>query len=70
MKTEAIAEQAFRDTSGFDKLRTLENFPAYLIDSVSKAEKRQKLASAPKAHGSPHTLIITAAGLRAADITR
>lgn len=65
-----IPEQAFKDTSGFDKPRILENLPAYIRDSVSKAKKQDELVSAPKTPGSPHTLVITAAALRAADTTR
>lgn len=65
-----LPEQAFRDTSGFVKPRILGNLPAYLTDSVSEVKKQDKLISAPKTTGSPHTIIITAAGLRAADISR
>ncbi|KAL8794784.1 MAG: hypothetical protein Q9195_002738 [Heterodermia aff. obscurata] len=36
----------------------------------SKRTKSSKLSSASKSLGSPHTLVVTAAGLRAADATR
>lgn len=66
-----ITEKAFVDTSEWDKPRTLANMPGYLrsygLGSKSSAAAQTKVATKP---GSPHTLVITSAGLRAADATR
>jgi protein CMS1 len=45
----------------------LDKFPDFL-ESVS--ENPEGLKKAPKKKGSPHTLIVAGAGLRAADIVR
>ncbi|EGS22823.1 uncharacterized protein CTHT_0012990 [Thermochaetoides thermophila DSM 1495] len=55
------------DSSSFEKDRTLENLPSFL---EKFAQEKEKLDEAPKKNGSPHTLIVAAAGLRAADLVR
>ena len=59
------------DTTEYTELRTLDKLPAFL-EYFSRGEggKAGDLRRASKQNGSPHTLIVTAAGLRAADITR
>lgn len=54
------------DTTSFQEIRTLENLPNFL----EKFADPKKLGEAPKQNGSPHTLIVTGAGLRAADLVR
>ncbi|KAJ9641475.1 Protein cms1 [Coniosporium apollinis] len=59
-----LPERAIRDTSTWEEQRDLEHLPAFL------EEFGKGLKEAPKAKGSPHTLVVTSAGLRAADLTR
>lgn len=63
---------AIRETTSFNGPRTITYLPEFLQDFVIRSDKKagRKLWSAPVTHGSPHTLVIAAAGLRAADLTR
>jgi len=63
-------ETAFVDTSEWETLRTLENLPGYLRKYGFKSKRAAATSIASKKVGCPHTLIITAAGLRAANATR
>ncbi|OAA60564.1 DNA/RNA helicase, DEAD/DEAH box type [Niveomyces insectorum RCEF 264] len=78
-----VPARAIRDTAAYDRDRTLENLPDFLAtfaddpseagaDSDKNKEKTHKqLSSAPAApNGSPHTIVVTGAGLRAADLVR
>ncbi|PHH88686.1 hypothetical protein CDD83_7199 [Cordyceps sp. RAO-2017] len=56
-----------QDTTSWQKDRTLSHLPTFLSDFTAKPES---LKAAPKKNGSPHTLIVAGAGLRAADIVR
>ncbi|KAJ5726388.1 Protein CMS1 [Penicillium malachiteum] len=63
----SVPDSAFFDTTAFTEPRTLERLPEFLkkfcpngIDLSKSSEQK----------GTPHTLVITAAGLRAADIVR
>lgn len=58
---------AFKDTTSFEKPRTLENLPDFLEKFAADGEK---LDQATKVFGAPHTLVVSAAGLRAADAVR
>ncbi|KAG0138482.1 U3-containing 90S pre-ribosomal complex subunit-domain containing protein [Tuber indicum] len=60
-----ISESAFLDTTAFTSPRTLRNLPAYL-ESFSKFALI-KSAATP---GTPHTLILTLAAVRATDLAR
>jgi len=62
-----IPEQAFLDTTLF-QLRTLDNLPNFL--KAYSPDKGSSLLKAPEAKGTPHTLVIASAGLRAADLVR
>ncbi|OCK81819.1 hypothetical protein K432DRAFT_325441 [Lepidopterella palustris CBS 459.81] len=60
-----IPARAIQDSSSFDKPRTTDHLATFLRQCCGK------LRPVPQGiNGSPHTLVITAAGLRAADITR
>lgn len=60
---------AIRDSSSFDKgLRSLENLPTFLEAFASGGAA--ELGAVPKEKGAPHTIVVTGAGLRAADLTR
>ncbi|QSS58970.1 hypothetical protein I7I51_08400 [Histoplasma capsulatum] len=65
-----VPEQAFLDTTSWKSPRVLENLPAFLKVYSRKKGSPDSLSTAPKENGSPHTIVITLAGLRAADITR
>ncbi|RQM06664.1 hypothetical protein DH86_00001294, partial [Scytalidium sp. 3C] len=62
-----LPAKAIKDTTSFKKMRSLDNLPAFL---ECFSGNTTKLWSASKKNGSPHTVIVTAAGLRAADIAR
>ncbi|KAI9776028.1 MAG: hypothetical protein M1839_000630 [Geoglossum umbratile] len=65
-----IPENAFKDTSGWDKPRSLQNLPDCLEYFSTAKGQPGKLSSAPDMNGAPHTIVVTCAGIRAADITR
>ncbi|KAI9835404.1 MAG: hypothetical protein M1819_002322 [Sarea resinae] len=65
-----LPEKSFRDTTKWDKPRNLENLPDFLQHFASTQARTKQLDSTPKAAGSPHTIVVTGAGLRAADLTR
>lgn len=56
-----------RDSTSWKELRSTENLPAFL---EAFAGENEKLDQAPKKCGSPHTIIVAGAGLRAADLVR
>ncbi|KAI8675348.1 Protein CMS1 [Fusarium keratoplasticum] len=62
-----VSANAIQDTTSWQETRTLDKFPDFL-ESVS--ENPEGLKKSPKKKGSPHTLIVAGAGLRAADIVR
>lgn len=65
-----ISETAFHDTTSWEKPRTLQNMPSFLEHFNPKEGGSMALSSALQKPGSPHTLVITSAGMRAADIAR
>ncbi|WPH01617.1 Protein CMS1 [Acrodontium crateriforme] len=71
-----IPEKAIVDTTMWKKERATEHLPKFLghFAGVRKNKKAgkggPKLEVAPDEKGSPHTLVIAGAGLRAADLTR
>ncbi|KAI0019094.1 U3-containing 90S pre-ribosomal complex subunit-domain containing protein [Xylariomycetidae sp. FL0641] len=68
LSTLDISPNAIRDTTSFPSPRTLEHLPAFL---EAHADPRpERLGEAPKQPGSPHTLVVAGAGLRAADLVR
>lgn len=62
-----VTANAITDTTSWNKTRTLDNLPGFLENFAGNSTK---LWSASKKNGAPHTIIVTAAGLRAADIAR
>ncbi|KAA8636271.1 hypothetical protein SMACR_09079 [Sordaria macrospora] len=62
-----ISANAIKDTTSFQKPRNKDNLPEFLEEF---SENPAKLAEAPKKNGSPHTLVVAGAGLRAADLVR
>lgn len=62
-----LSQQIFYDTTNFDLPRNLDNLPSFLEHFSDSSEK---VSSTSEHTGSPHTLVIAASGLRAADVTR
>jgi protein CMS1 len=67
------AALAIVDTTSWDKPRNLENLPAFI--EQFKDERRSNkpgktLSDAVKQKSTPHTIVIAASGIRAADLTR
>lgn len=70
-----FAEKHILDTTEWTAPRTTDSLPEFLEKFAAprrkkRGEKGRTLSDAPKVNGSPHTLIIAGAGLRAADLTR
>ncbi|KAI9376259.1 U3-containing 90S pre-ribosomal complex subunit-domain containing protein [Aspergillus egyptiacus] len=63
----SVPDSAFLDTSSFDSPRTLEKLPDFL---KAFSPKGSNLSDSSEQKGTPHTLVVAAAGLRAADIVR
>lgn len=68
----SATEDRILDTTSYQPIRTADNLSSF-VEQFSKSStsgKKVKLSVAPNAKGSPHTIIVAAAGLRAADLTR
>ncbi|EME38800.1 hypothetical protein DOTSEDRAFT_180706 [Dothistroma septosporum NZE10] len=65
-----IPAKAILDSTAFEKPRITDVLPEFLEQFAGTAKRKKKLSHASADKGSPHTLIITGAGLRAADLTR
>ncbi|KFA69837.1 hypothetical protein S40285_02440 [Stachybotrys chlorohalonatus IBT 40285] len=62
-----LSATAIQDTTSWQEPRTLEKLPDFL---EKFADDAKDLTKTPAKKGSPHTLIVAGAGLRAADIVR
>lgn len=58
---------SIQDTTSWQEARTVDKLPEFLEHFT---ENPEGLSKAPKKKGSPHTLIVAGAGLRAANIVR
>ncbi|KAK4543461.1 hypothetical protein LTR36_005604 [Oleoguttula mirabilis] len=67
-----VPEKAILDTTSWTDGRTTDKLPGFLekFAGERRARKGYKLLNAPMEKGSPHTLIVAGAGLRAADLAR
>ncbi|KAG9520795.1 hypothetical protein KCV07_g4126, partial [Aureobasidium melanogenum] len=68
-----IPSHAIVDTTSWDKPRNLENLPAFIeqFKDERRSDKPGKtLSDAVKQKSTPHTIVIAASGIRAADLTR
>ncbi|KAE8342899.1 hypothetical protein BDV24DRAFT_162074 [Aspergillus arachidicola] len=63
----SVPESSFLDTSSFDLPRQLEKLPAFL---KAFSPKGSDLSKPSEEKGTPHTLVVCASGLRAADAVR
>ena len=66
LEAKSLASNIFQDTTAFGSERALENLPAF-IESFSSGTD---LSSSDSKPGTPHTIVIAASGLRAAEVTR
>jgi len=64
------AEKAFVDTSSWNKPRLLSSLPDFLDHYAASSGQIKRLSTASKLKGAPHTIVMTGAGLRAANLTR
>ncbi|KAL1875136.1 hypothetical protein VTK73DRAFT_10273 [Phialemonium thermophilum] len=62
-----ISANAIKGTTSWGKPRTMENLPEFLESFVNDPKQ---LSEAPKENGAPHTIVVTGAGIRAADLVR
>ncbi|KAJ5930658.1 Protein CMS1 [Penicillium verhagenii] len=62
-----VADSTFLDTSAYTETRSLEKLPEFL---KTFSPKGSDLSKSSEKKGTPHTLVITGAALRAADIVR
>ena len=67
LEDKRITSSWITDTTSYDKPRTMENLPNFLEKFV---QNPTKLWGASKKNGTPHTIVITGAGQRAADLAR
>ncbi|KAL8710198.1 MAG: hypothetical protein Q9220_005129 [cf. Caloplaca sp. 1 TL-2023] len=65
-----VPESAISDTSGWERERSIEGLPDFLVHFAQDNEKAMRLTVAPRQLGAPHTLVLTAAALRAASLAR
>ncbi|GAB1196018.1 hypothetical protein APSETT444_005284 [Aspergillus pseudonomiae] len=63
----SVPESSFLDTSSFDSARQLEKLPAFL---KAFSPKGSDLSRPSEEKGTPHTLVVSPSGLRAADAVR
>ncbi|KAJ5124739.1 uncharacterized protein N7515_008564 [Penicillium bovifimosum] len=63
----SVPDSAFLDTSSFTSSRKLEQLPEFLKTFSPKGRDLSKSSEKP---GTPHTLVISGAALRAADVVR
>ncbi|KAL4906901.1 U3-containing 90S pre-ribosomal complex subunit-domain containing protein [Aspergillus multicolor] len=63
----SVPDSAFLDTSSFTSPRALEKLPDFLKAFTPKGVK---LSDSSEKKGTPHTIVVSSAGLRAADVVR
>ncbi|KAJ5886449.1 Protein CMS1 [Penicillium subrubescens] len=63
----SVPDSAFLDTTSFPDSRTLDKLPDFL---KKFSPKSADLSKASEKKGTPHTLVVSAAALRAADVVR
>ncbi|EAW21923.1 uncharacterized protein NFIA_070940 [Aspergillus fischeri NRRL 181] len=64
----SVPYSAFLDTSSFESPRSLDQLPAFL--KAFSPDKGSGLSKASQQKGTPHTLVVCPAALRAADVVR
>lgn len=63
-----VPEHAFLDTTTFELSRTLDQLPNFL--KTYSPDNGSSLSEASERNGTPHTLVISSAAIRAADLVR
>ncbi|ODM18424.1 hypothetical protein SI65_06295 [Aspergillus cristatus] len=64
----SVPDSAFLDTSSYDGSRALDKLPEFL--KAFSPNKGAGLSKASEEKGTPHTLVVSGAALRAADVVR
>lgn len=67
LETRYVSPRIFHDTSDLEMPRHLDHLPSFLEHLCHKGES---LSTSSGTTGSPHTLVVAASGLRAADVVR
>ena len=65
-----LSASAWSSTADWSKPRDLDHLPDFLEHHSASGKKLSGLAWAPESNGAPHTILVTGAALRAADISR
>lgn len=63
----SVPANSIKDSTSWTQPRTLEHLPDFLEELAGDSAQ---LGAAPARNGSPHTIIVAGAGLRAADLVR
>ena len=69
-KREAFSETAWLDSASWEQSRHLENLGKFLERFCRNSNRSAPLAWAPEGPGTPHTIMLTGAALRAANLAR
>jgi U3-containing 90S pre-ribosomal complex subunit len=68
LETDTKIEHAFLDTTSFESARALDKLPGFL--KAFSTNEGSRLSKSAEEKGTPHTLVVAPAGLRAADLVR
>lgn len=66
--TDLVPDTAFLDTSSYDSSRALDQLPEFL--KAFTPNKGAGLSKSSEEKGTPHTLVVCGAALRAAEVVR
>ena len=66
--TDLLPDTAFLDTSSYESSRTLDQLPEFL--KAFSPNKGAGLSKSSEEKGTPHTLVVCGAALRAAEVVR
>ncbi|KAL8739632.1 MAG: hypothetical protein Q9190_007584 [Brigantiaea leucoxantha] len=67
-RAKGYIEDAFADTSEWGMLHTMENLPLFMDYFIRDSSQHKRFLQQRKMIGVPHTLVVTSAGYRAADL--
>ncbi|KAI9752756.1 MAG: hypothetical protein M1815_000269 [Lichina confinis] len=70
LEDKLVSSSAWSNTADWSKPRDLDHLPDFLEHHSASGKKSNSLAWAPEPNGAPHTILVTGAALRAADISR
>ena len=67
-RAKGCIEDVFADTSEWGMLHTMENLPLFMDYFIRDSSQHKRFLQQRKMIGVPHTLVVTSAGYRAADL--